>query len=665
MSVRKAFIGLIFVAVLVGVATFFNQPKQRPFPFSSPLELLPDYQRPGEGVTLYPTGGPYGIDVIEAIALGRGETVFVGTFGGGIFKTEDDGAHWTPSNRGLQDKFISTLIILENETVFAATIRAGLFKSEDNGEHWVSTNVGLEKTDVKSMAVLSTGELLAGTGKGVYISHDEGGVWEPFNNNLDRVEIQSIVVTKDQTIFAATQGSGLYKREPGEEKWIQVVKGFLSPSLGLEERTIRALVLGRGEALFAGTMGAGIYRSLDGGLHWGSANTGLGNFSIRTLAVDDQGRLYAGTGEGVFYSEDNGLQWFPLLEGMSNVQVHSFGVGKGGRLYAGTSGGVFLGKIGVVWESFHEQLLVSPVHALDYAAGVITVGTAGKGTYINRHDNWMSDNLGLVNLSIRGLAHGKAYLYAITGDGVYRRQLGRHQWQWLQEVPGGEVHAIGVDLMDHVYIGSEDGIFSSSDHGESWVREEDIGSTPVTALDVSGNTFFAATENAIWAQLPGAGWKSVITKEGSAFQVILWRAGKGLLAVTDNKIWERDLQGVWRELAGGGPEGVQIASIAVDPHNNDMLYAGTDRGLFWSIDNGTTWEQAQLYQGNPFEGKVSQVLPTDSIALWLATESDGVVLGIAKPARRNILERWLDAFSEGDFSFSQLLKKDSKIAGQG
>lgn len=635
---KGVFVILCLIILLLWMNSFFNRPQEAPFPFAAPIELLPDYRPPMEGVTLYPTGGPFGFDIIETIAVSPKGSIFVGTFGGGLFRSDDVGRHWEPASRGLRDKFIASLIILEENNVFVGTVRSGLFQSRDNGENWTPAGQGMENREVNTMVMLASGDILAGTGFGPYISRNNGKSWEAFNKGLNDVRIHSLAEAKDGTLFAATHGRGIFKRVRGGKQWELAIPGFSYEDL--EERVVRTLAIGRGNALFAGTMSAGVFLSLDGGKKWKSVNQGLTNYSIRTLAMDGSGTLYVGTGEGVFFSHNNGERWTPLLEGMSNTQIHSFVVNKKGDLYVGSAGGVFRGRIERVWEPIHEELQISPLLSLDYGREGITVGTHGKGTYINNQDNWVSDNLGLVNLSIMALARGPIYLYAITQGGIYRRQLVRHRWEAIQGRYTGVPMSIGVDSDGHFYVGTSTGLFISSDQGKTLEKEAEMGSNPVKILAIHGKTVLAASEKMVWSKEKNGRWEKIISNEGSAFQQILFRPEKGVLAITNNVIWQRDLDGIWRQLGGELPQGVQIKALAADVHNNDILYLGTDRGLLWSADSGASWELAKLYQGEEYRGQVNQVLPTDTSAIWLATESDGAVLGISKVARRNFLERW-------------------------
>ncbi|HLG23129.1 MAG TPA: hypothetical protein VI382_09955 [Candidatus Manganitrophaceae bacterium] len=633
------------LAVMAGYLLFFTQPRPLSFPFSSSIQRRADYRPPQEGASLYPTEGPFGVGVIQTIAAGAGETLFVGTYGEGLFRSDDGGRRWAPANEGLRDKFIVNLAKGAEGTLFAGTIRAGLFKSLDEGRHWTSINRGLENTDVQSMATLPGGRLYAGTGQGVFISRDEGGRWDPFNEGLENALVRSLVAAKDETLYAATQGKGIYKRRPGAGRWTEVVGGF--DYEGIEERVIRVLALGRDGALYAGTLGAGIFRSGDGGIHWKGANAGLPNLSIRSLAADPDGVLYAGTGAGVFYSREEGARWLPLEGGLDNGEVHSFVVSEKGDLYVGTGAGIFKGRLERSWESLHQGLRIAPIRTLtlsgtgDYGAEGVTAGTDGKGVFISKQESWVSDNVGLVNLSVRAMARGKTFLYIATADGLFRRQHGRRQWDPIRPGPPVQAASLGAAGDDHLYVGGPEGLYISSNQGQEWKKEERLGSDPVIALAVREGRVVVAAPNALWVQSEG-GWKRVISKEGSPFRFVSWGEGERFFAATGEKIWEGDLNGKWEALKGNLPAGAKITSLAADPNDRDLLYAGSDRGLFWSGDGGANWRLARLYQGERFEKQVNQIVPTPIGIIWVATEEDGVMFAVDKIPRRNRLQRWFE-----------------------
>lgn len=636
MSRPKAFFLILGMVAVAGFFYLSEKPQASPIPFVSILQRRADYRPPGEGVTLYPTDGPYGVGVIQTIAAGSGETLFVGTYGEGLFRSEDGGKHWAPANLGLGDKFIANVMRVKGGSLYAGTIRAGLFRSRDDGRHWVSINRGLENTNVESMISLPGGAVYAGTGQGVFVSKDEGEHWELFNDGIGSVLVRSLVATKEGTLYVGTQGKGIFKRRPRDPQWTQIIRGF--DFQGIEEQVIRALVLGRDEALFAGTLGAGIFRSRDGGVHWERANAGLPNISIRSLNVDGRGVLYAGTGEGVFYSEEDGARWFPLEGGMTDIQIHSFVAGEQGDLYAGTGGGLFRGRIRSPWEALHQGLLIAAVRTLDYGEEGITVGTDGKGVILGKGENWVGENRGLVNLSVRGMARGKTFLYIITEDGIYRKQHGRHTWEAVEGSLPARVISIAMDGMERLYAGTEAGLFHSANHGKQWEKIEGVESGSISALAAEGEAVLAILENTLWSK-SNEGWKKVVSKEGAPFRYIAWRERGHFLAANEQKIWEGDLNGGWREMKGTLPSGVKMTALSVDPRNREILYIGSERGLLWSNDGGAEWHPARLYQGERFEKRVNQILPVSNGAIWVATEENGVLLGVDRIPKGGLLGR--------------------------
>lgn len=56
----------------------------------------------------------------------------------------------------------------------------------------------------------------------------------------------------------------------------------------------------------------------------------------------------------------------------------------------------------------------------------------------------------------------------------------------------------------------------------------------------------------------------------------------------------RDYGATWRSIAGDLPKNVFVRSIRQDPKNPQLLYAGTQRGMFASWDSGAHWQSLRL-----------------------------------------------------------------------
>jgi len=71
---------------------------------------------------------------------------------------------------------------------------------------------------------------------------------------------------------------------------------------------------------------------------------------------------------------------------------------------------------------------------------------------------------------------------------------------------------------------------------------------------------------------------------------------------------------------GGGPYGGYVNSLAMDPLNPDVIYAGTESGVFKTVDAGATWTRTGF---PPIRVRVVQVSPRDPNILYVGTD-DGV-----------------------------------------
>jgi photosystem II stability/assembly factor-like uncharacterized protein len=120
------------------------------------------------------TNGPQGGDGL-ALATNASGHVFVGTQGGGVFRSTDNAETWTAVNNGLTSTNVRALAITLASYIFAGTFDAGIFRSSDNGDNWTAANNGLGSLLVRSLVTNSAGDVFAGTfGGGVYRSTDNG-----------------------------------------------------------------------------------------------------------------------------------------------------------------------------------------------------------------------------------------------------------------------------------------------------------------------------------------------------------------------------------------------------------------------------------------------------------------------------------------------------------
>lgn len=295
---------------------------------------------------------------IQALAVAHDKTVYAGSFGMGIFRSDSHGKSWVPVNAGLRDRFVLCLAVAADGAVYAGTLRGGVFRTKDGGRSWQAINDGLSRGQVKTL-LIAHGAVYAGTGGGVY-RLAEGGVWTLLTKGLDETVVQALVMTDDNTLFAGTAAKGVQRFKAHGSEWVRMPSHGLKDHEGLIENFIRVLVAGKDRTLYAGTFDGGVFRSGDGGETWRPISRALPNDSIRGIIVG-QGGLVVATGRGIFKSLNDGQQWIPLNAGLTELSIQALTPAGDGVFYAGTSVGAFRSEDnGQHWVNISDGLFEPP-----------------------------------------------------------------------------------------------------------------------------------------------------------------------------------------------------------------------------------------------------------------------------------------------------------------
>ncbi len=132
-----------------------------------------------------------GATSIQALTTVGKHVVYAGSFGMGIFRSDDRGGAWTSANEGLTDPFVLSLATAKDGTVYAGTFRGGVFRSRDAGKTWKALNDGLKRLEIKTLLVSSSG-IYAGTGDGVYVLSPDNTTWSVVTGGLDEILVHAI-----------------------------------------------------------------------------------------------------------------------------------------------------------------------------------------------------------------------------------------------------------------------------------------------------------------------------------------------------------------------------------------------------------------------------------------------------------------------------------------
>ena len=309
--------------------------------------------------------GTYG-HFITAIAV-NGSSIFVGAASsgvgdssGGVYRSTDNGSHWTKKSLGLPPTGpvgVGAFAVLGSNIFVGFPAPAGSsggpYRSTDNGDSWTLASNGffpngptfVNFNQVTAFAVIGS-SLYGATGglyDGVFLSKDSGKSWtgiglaDRFVTSLAVSGSNLFAGISSQTLSRDTMG--VYLTTNNGTSWTAVHNG-LPGTINESETTALAV---SGTNLFAGIHGpgGGIYRSTDNGTHWTdmiASSTGFG--PVYAFAVSST-NLFAATPGHLLLSKDSGESWTncdtPLLH---TAGVFSLSV-SGTNLYAGT------GSIGV------------------------------------------------------------------------------------------------------------------------------------------------------------------------------------------------------------------------------------------------------------------------------------------------------------------------------
>lgn len=300
---------------------------------------------------------------IQTMEVTPDGVVYAGSFGMGLFRSQDKGKSWEALNQGLTDPFLLCLAVIPGKHIYAGTMRGGVYRLGLKGTTWESIGTGLNEAEVKSFLVHEDA-LYAGTGTGVYRWVEAEKEWAIVGAGLDRILVPGLAIMDDGKLFAATSGKGLFHLEtqhPSPSKWVDSQSIFVDPRERLPHRYLRVIAVNEAQHIFLGTQDGGIFRSTDRGQSWSSLSRNLPNDSIRSIVPDHKDIIVA-TGNGIFRWKTDQQLWMGMNTGLTNLAIQSLTISDAGELYAGTSSGAFRSQDGGAhWTNISQGLGVQLV----------------------------------------------------------------------------------------------------------------------------------------------------------------------------------------------------------------------------------------------------------------------------------------------------------------
>jgi photosystem II stability/assembly factor-like uncharacterized protein len=670
------------------------------------------------------------IAAIDAVPGDR-LTVWVGSAGGGVWKSGDGGLTWKP----VFDKYNQSIGAIrvsprDPKTVWVGTgeswvrnsvsVGDGIYKTTDGGDSW--TRMGLEKTERIARIVVNPQHqdtvYVAATGgawssnpeRGLYRTRDGGKTWDrvlfvnddtgcadvamdPQNPNVLYAAMWQYR-RKPWTFNSGGPGSGLYRSNDGGDTWKKLTQGLPEGDLG---RIGIAVSPARPSTVFAlvEAKKTAFYRSDDLGEHWIALNSGAGvtlrPFYFGYVVADpkDFNRVYK-PGLNLMASDDGG-KTFSAIGGSVHSDWHALWIDPRNpeQLICGTDGGVYFSyDRGTNWRAV-GNLPVGQFYHVSYDM------RWPYNVYGGLQDNgsWTGPSRksgGIANRDWRNLGGGDGFwgfpdpndndiaFVEYQGGSMLRvrqstgetkeikpfRKADEPEYRWNWNSP---IH-MSASKPGTMYFGSQF-LFRSADRGDTWDRiSPDLTTNDKTKeqQDKSGGlsldnssaenhcTIYAISEsprdaNTVWVGTDdgnvqvtrdgGKTWTNVtrnvtgVTPFAGVSYLDASHVDAGTCYVTfdghglgDMKSYvykTSDYGKTWQALATDALRGYAHV-VREDLVNPDLLFVGTECGLFASLDGGKQW--APIKSGLPPVAVRDLAIHPREHDLMIATHGRGIYI---------------------------------------
>jgi photosystem II stability/assembly factor-like uncharacterized protein len=279
--------------------------------------------------------------------------IYAGTWGAGIWKSTDFGNTWDRTSEGLVSYNIRKLITSNNSNrIFAATAK-GLYYTDNGGAKWDAVNQLDEKIGYRNIVLNGNDIYVAADDGNLYKSQNDGSTWSQTGKINEPVITIPILISENKMLVGTE--NGLLISEDEGRTW---VKG----NQEINNETIKDISL-INETLYITTLSKGIFISGDYGNSISRFDNGLQQKSVKKVASDAKGNVFATVdGEAPYSLNTSANTWQQGYSNISASSVEFISSNRNSRMSAITSTGevLFSNDAGASWAVGSQLISAMP-----------------------------------------------------------------------------------------------------------------------------------------------------------------------------------------------------------------------------------------------------------------------------------------------------------------
>jgi photosystem II stability/assembly factor-like uncharacterized protein len=567
-------------------------------------------------------------------------TYYMGTTGGGLWKTDDMGLNWNNISDGyFKTGSVGAITVAENDV---NVVYVGM------GEHAIRG-------------------VMTHHGDGVYKSTDAGKTWKKMGldatQHISRIVVHpndanTLLVGAQGALYSKSKERGIYKSTDGGTTWKNVL--YINDQTGCAElsmdmnnpRIIYAAMWEHGRKpwqVISGGSGSGLYKSVDGGDTWQRLTNGLpsemGKMSIAVCRSNSE-KVYAliesdseKEAGGLFVSDNAGASWSRITNDHRLLQRAWYYIElfvdplNDQTIYVMSAPALKSKDGGKTWEQmggthgdFHD-LWINPKNSKN----MIISNDGGSAVTVNGGATWSPQN----NMPT-------AQFYRINVDNQFPYRIyGGQQDNTSVSIAHRELGGGGISSSSWTYsAGGESAFLAFDPDNPRYV----MGGSYQGTIEVLDTKAFASTSvMAAPIQYLGRDAKDMKYRYNWNAPIIwskhepgtFYHGSQLLLKTTDmGKTWrevspdltrnEKEKQGKpgvpYTNEAVGAENYGTLAYVLESPHENGVIWTGSDDGLVYiTKDNGATWQNVTPAGLQECLINAIDVSPHDKATAYIAT----------------------------------------------